>query len=106
MKAALNFKNFRKGVNNLLFTTEKKIHPYLSPKETKWSEFALLSGLLGAGLYFANTEKKMHAWIYRDDIGAPNGIHGYEEMVNSVGGHHGHYHWPQEKTFSTFNSAT
>jgi hypothetical protein len=38
----------------------------------------------------------MYSWIYRDDIGAPHGIHGYEEQVNSVGQHHGHFHWTQE----------
>jgi hypothetical protein len=25
------------------------------------------------------------AWLFRDDIGAPHGIKGYEEQVNSVG---------------------
>ena len=36
------------------------------------------------------------AWLFRDDIGAPHGIKGYEEQVNSVGMHHGHSHWPSE----------
>lgn len=36
------------------------------------------------------------AWIFRDDIGAPHGIKGYEEQVNSVGMHHGHTHWPAD----------
>jgi hypothetical protein len=46
------------------------------------------------------------AWIFRDDIGAPHGIKGYEEQVNSVGMHHGHTHFPSEITWNTFNSAT
>ena len=46
------------------------------------------------------------AWIYRDDIGAPLGIKGYEEQVNTVGMHHGHNHWPSELTWNTYNSAT
>jgi ubiquinol-cytochrome c reductase cytochrome c1 subunit len=66
--------------------------------------------LIGASLftlsYFANKKKQIHSWIYRDDIGAPNGIHGYEEQVHSVGSHHGHYHWTQEKFMTTFDSAS
>ena len=46
------------------------------------------------------------AWLFRDDIGAPHGIKGYEEQVNSVGMHHGHNHWPSEITWNTYNSAT
>ncbi len=46
------------------------------------------------------------AWLFRDDIGAPHGIKGYEEQVNSVGMHHGHNHWPSEITWNTWNSAT
>lgn len=46
------------------------------------------------------------AWLFRDDIGAPHGIKGYEEQVNSVGMHHGHSHWPSEITWNTYNSAT
>merc|ERR1719230_631353 len=46
------------------------------------------------------------AWIYRDDIGSPHGIKGYEEQVNSVGLHHGHNHWPSELTWGTYNSQT
>ena len=46
------------------------------------------------------------AWLFRDDIGAPHGIKGYEEQVNSVGMHHGICHWPSEITWNTFNSAT
>jgi hypothetical protein len=106
MKSVMGFSSFKKGVNHLLYTSEKQLQPQITSKSTNFSEYALLGGFLAAGLFYANRDKKMHAWIYRDDIGAPNGIHGYEEMVNSVGGHHGHYHWPQEQTFSTFNSAT
>jgi len=106
MKSIINFSNLKQSANRFVFTSEKQFQPHITSKPTKFSEFALLTGFLGAGLYFANRDKKMHSWIYRDDIGAPNGIHGYEEMVNSVGGHHGHYHWPQEGTFQTFNSAT
>jgi hypothetical protein len=46
------------------------------------------------------------AWLFRDDVGAPHGIKGYEEQVNSVGMHHGHCHWPSEITWNTYNSAT
>lgn len=72
----------------------------------KIKESLLLAGsLFGLG-YLANKNQKMHSWIYRDDIGAPNGIHGYEEQVHSVGSHHGHYHWTQEKFMTTFDSAS
>jgi len=57
------------------------------------------SGLTGSG-------RAADAWIFRDDVGAPHGIKGYEEQVNSVGMHHGHSHWPSELTWNTFNSAT
>jgi len=50
--------------------------------------------------------RETEAWIYRDDIGAPLGIKGYEEQVNTVGMHHGHNHWPSELTWNTYNSAT
>ena len=46
------------------------------------------------------------AWLFRDDIGAPHGIKGYEEQVNSVGMHHGHTYWPSDVTWNTWNSAT
>lgn len=46
------------------------------------------------------------AWLFRDDIGSPHGIKGYEEQVNSVGMHHGHLHWANEVTMGTYNSAT
>ena len=54
----------------------------------------------------ANGNEAAEAWIFRDDIGAPHGIKGYEEQVNSVGMHHGHSHWPSEITWNTYNSAT
>jgi len=43
--------------------------------------------------------KESEAWLFRDDIGAPHGIKGYEEQINSVGMHHGHSHWPSEEAF-------
>ena len=46
------------------------------------------------------------AWLFRDDIGAPHGIKGYEEQVNSVGMHHGHSYWPSDMNWNTWNSAT
>jgi ubiquinol-cytochrome c reductase cytochrome c1 subunit len=106
MKTTIGLSAFKQVINKFLFTSEKKLNPILSNKTTKISELVTLTGFLGAGFYYLNRDKKVHSWIYRDDIGAPNGIHGYEEMVNSVGGHHGHYHWPQEQFMSTFNSAT
>jgi ubiquinol-cytochrome c reductase cytochrome c1 subunit len=66
----------------------------------------ILGGLLIGGLYYTRKEKAVKSWIYRDDIGAPNGIHGYEEQVATVGQHHGHMHWTQEKFMTTFDSAT
>merc|ERR1712086_699942 len=50
--------------------------------------------------------QQAEAWIFRDDIGAPHGVKGYEEQVNSVGLHHGHSHWPHHITWNTYNSAT
>jgi len=60
----------------------------------------------GAINSLAGSSKPTEAWIFRDDIGAPAGIKGYEEQVNSVGMHHGHTHWPSDITWNTFNSAT
>mmetsp|Transcript_27436 Transcript_27436/g.20597 ORF Transcript_27436/g.20597 Transcript_27436/m.20597 type:complete len:88 (-) Transcript_27436:838-1101(-) len=69
--------------------------------------------MLGSSLLAGGIIYTMHAgaepsesWIFRDDIGAPHGIKGYEEQVNSVGMHHGHSHWPSEITWNTYNSAT
>lgn len=65
------------------------------------------SVLAGGAVYaFNGNTKASEAWIFRDDIGAPHGIKGYEEQVNSVGMHHGHNNWPADITWNTFNSAT
>jgi hypothetical protein len=60
----------------------------------------------GAALSLSGSAQASEAWIFRDDIGAPHGIKGYEEQVNSVGMHHGHSEWAADKTWQTFNSAT
>ena len=65
---------------------------------------SLLAG--GAAYSLSGATQASEAWIFRDDIGAPHGIKGYEEQVNSVGMHHGHNHWPADITWGTFNSAT
>jgi len=65
---------------------------------------SLLAG--GAAYTLSGNTTANEAWIFRDDIGAPHGIKGYEEQVNSVGMHHGHSHWPSDITWNTFNSAT
>jgi len=69
--------------------------------------FAAISGL-GCSLAFMYDKKndKVHAWAYRDDIGAFWGIKGYEEMVSEVGTHKGHLSWPQYRFFGTFDSAS
>ena len=65
------------------------------------------SMLAGGAVYGMFTGKPAsEAWLFRDDIGAPHGIKGYEEQVNSVGMHHGHSHWPSEITWNTYNSQT
>ena len=48
----------------------------------------------------------VHAWAYRDDIGAFWGIKGYEEQVTEVGTHHGHLSWPQNRFLGTFDSGS
>jgi ubiquinol-cytochrome c reductase cytochrome c1 subunit len=53
-----------------------------------------------------NNQKATEAWLFRDDIGAPYGVKGYEEQVNTVGWHHGHAHWTCEINWNSFNSAT
>lgn len=65
---------------------------------------SLLAG--GAAYSLSGNTAANEAWIFRDDVGAPHGIKGYEEQVNSVGMHHGHSHWPSDITWNTFNSAT
>lgn len=66
------------------------------------------SSLFAGGAFNSLTgaQAPTEAWIFRDDIGSPNGIKGYEEQVNSVGLHHGHTHWPSEVDWETWNSAT
>ena len=66
------------------------------------------SNLYAGGATYALTgaQAPAEAWIFRDDIGAPNGIKGYEEQVNSVGMHHGHTNFTSETTWNTWNSAT
>ena len=59
-----------------------------------------------AAAHRRRSERCAEAWLFRDDIGAPHGIKGYEEQVNSVGMHHGHNHFPSEITWNTFNSVT
>ena len=49
---------------------------------------SMLAG--GAAYSLTGAQTPSEAWIFRDDIGAPHGIKGYEEQVNSVGMHHGH----------------
>lgn len=65
---------------------------------------SLLAG--GAAYSMTGAQAPSEAWIFRDDIGAPNGIKGYEEQVNSVGMHHGHTNFPSTVTWNTWNSAT
>jgi len=65
---------------------------------------ALMAG--GAASSLTGNQAATEAWLFRDDVGAPHGIKGYEEQVNSVGMHHGHNHFPSEITWNTFNSAT
>ena len=68
----------------------------------------LRTGMLAGGAAYSLTgvQAPTEAWIFRDDIGAPNGIKGYEEQVNSVGMHHGHNNFTSETTWNTWNSAT
>jgi hypothetical protein len=81
------------------FVTKNSIHRYLTMVNTSF---------LSGGIVYSLFARKQaaEAWLFRDDIGAPHGIKGYEEQVNSVGMHHGHNHWPSEITWNTFNSAT
>jgi hypothetical protein len=44
--------------------------------------YALIGGSLLAGLIaykITNNQREAESWLFRDDIGAPNGIKGYEE---------------------------
>ena len=109
----MNFSKFRGQMSNLFFMNVKQIKSQklqthnggIAVNSSKYGELLALGGVLLGGLYLLNKDKKMQSWIYRDDIGAPDGIHGYEEQVNSVGQHHGHFHWTQEGFFQTFDSA-
>ena len=92
------------SISKFFLTNIKKVTQ--SSEKTSSSEYFLLGGVIIGGLYFASKDRKTHSWIYRDDIGAPHGIHGYEEQVNSVGQHHGHTHWVQEEFLRTFDSAS
>ena len=64
------------------------------------------SSVIYGGLIRHMKREDSEAWLFRDDIGAPHGIKGYEEQVNSVGMHHGHTYWPSDVTWNTWNSAT
>ena len=77
------------------FSQKNTINRYLT---------AISSSMLAGGVIYG--KQSSEAWLFRDDIGAPHGIKGYEEQVNSVGMHHGHCHWPSEITWNTWNSAT
>jgi hypothetical protein len=81
------------------FIAKNPINRYLS---------TISSSMLAGGVMYSMFAGKTasEAWLLRDDIGAPHGIKGYEEQVNSVGMHHGHNHWPCEITWNTWNSAT
>jgi hypothetical protein len=106
MKSAISFSKLKEGVNKICFMNVKQLQPTKTSTKSSLSECLFLGGLLVGGYLYGNKDRKMHSWIYRDDIGAPHGIHGYEEVVNSVGQHHGHFHWAQEGFLSTFDSAS
>jgi hypothetical protein len=81
------------------FIARNPINRYLSTISS-----SMLAGGIAYTMFAGKTTSE--AWLFRDDIGAPHGIKGYEEQVNSVGMHHGHSHWPSEITWNTWNSAT
>ena len=81
------------------YLARNPINRYLSSIST-----SMLAGGVVYNVFSGNNAGE--AWLFRDDIGAPHGIKGYEEQVNSVGMHHGHSHWPSEITWNTWNSAT
>ncbi len=102
---AKSFNNYGKSISRFLTVNQKfRQEDFNSSSNNK--EFLVLGGLVLGGLFLIKKEKKSHSWIYRDDIGAPHGIHGYEEQVNSVGQHHGHFHWTHEGFLKTFDSAS
>jgi hypothetical protein len=81
------------------FLQQNSINRYLTSISS-----SLLAG--GAAYTLSGNTVANEAWLFRDDIGAPHGIKGYEEQVNSVGMHHGHNHFPSDITWNTYNSAT
>lgn len=81
------------------FANKNNIQTYIQ----KYSSSMLAGGMMHR---IMNGNETSEAWLFRDDIGAPHGIKGYEEQVNSVGMHHGHSYWPSDITWNTWNSAT
>ena len=79
--------------------SKNSMHRYLTMVNSTFLSGGIVYSLMGR-------KQEAEAWLFRDDIGAPHGIKGYEEQVNSVGMHHGHSHWPSEITWNTYNSAT
>lgn len=59
-----------------------------------------------AGYSINKHQKQAKCWIYRDDIGAFWGIHGYEEQVTEVGTHHGHMNWPQFNFLGAYDAGS
>lgn len=53
-------------------------------------------------------DQETKCWIYRDDIGAFWGIHGYEEQVTEVGTHHGNikHLLPQYRFFGAWDAGS
>jgi ubiquinol-cytochrome c reductase cytochrome c1 subunit len=101
--------NFLKNLFFVKTSSVSKLSGLATLKEeskSRKTEMLMFGGLMASLYYFSQKDKVMHSWIYRDDIGAPHGIHGYEEQVNSVGEHHGHYHWTAEGWLNSFDSAT
>ena len=65
-----------------------------------------LIGGIALSTAMKSQEEDAKCFIYRDDIGAFWGIHGYEEQVTEVGTHHGHVSWPQYRFLGTFDSGS
>lgn len=99
---AKSFQNYGKNMSRFFAMSQKF---KMDETNSNYKELFMLGGVILGGLYMIKKEKKNQCWIYRDDIGAPHGIHGYEEQVNSVGQHHGHFHWTNEGFLKTFDSA-
>ena len=72
--------------------------------QNQYNSFTRYMSMVRMHLYTGKSPSE--AWLFRDDIGAPHGIKGYEEQVNSVGMLHGHCYWPSNLTWNTWNSAT